>query len=74
MQASDVLIWAGSLITLAGVVGLAGVVLFVIRQRRSGLDDAALRKALQKGVLWNMAALFCSVIGLMLVVVGIALG
>jgi hypothetical protein len=74
MQASDVLIWAGSLITLAGVVGLAGVVLFVIRQRRAGLDDAALRKALQRGVLWNMAALFCSVIGLMLVVVGISFG
>lgn len=74
MQTEDVLIWAGSLITLAGVIGLVAVVVFVLRQRRAGLDDAALRKALQKGVVWNMAALFCSVIGLMLVVFGIALG
>lgn len=74
MQTSDVLIGAGSLITLAGVVGLVAVVIFVLRKRRAGLDDASLRKALQKGVIWNMAALFCSVIGLMLVVFGIALG
>ena len=74
MQTGDWLIWAGSLITLAGVIGLVAVVLFVIRQRRAGLDDATLRKALQKGVMWNMAALFGSVIGLMLVVFGIALG
>lgn len=74
MQTGDWLIWAGSLITLAGVIGLVAVVLFVIRQRRAGLDDATLRKALQKGVIWNMAALFGSVIGLMLVVFGIALG
>ena len=74
MQTGELLIWAGSLVTLLGVVGLAAVVLFVVRQRRAGLDDAALRKALQKGVAWNMAALFCSVIGLMLVIFGIALG
>lgn len=74
MQTGDWLIWAGSFITLAGVIGLVAVVLFVIRQRRAGLDDATLRKALQKGVIWNMAALFGSVIGLMLVVFGIALG
>ena len=74
MLTGDWLIWAGSLITLAGVIGLVAVVLFVIRQRRAGLDDATLRKALQKGVIWNMAALFGSVIGLMLVVFGIALG
>lgn len=74
MQTGDLLIWAGSLVTLLGVVGLVAVVLFVVRQRRAGLDDAALRKALQRGVVWNMAALFCSVIGLMLVIFGIALG
>ena len=74
MQTGELLIWAGSLVTLLGVVGLVAVVLFVVRQRRAGLDDAALRKALQKGVVWNMAALFCSVIGLMLVIFGIALG
>lgn len=74
MQASDALIWAGSAITLAGVVGLGAVVVHVMRLRRAGLPEADLRKALQKAVAWNMAALFCSVIGLMAVVFGIALG
>lgn len=74
MQTADMLIWAGTALTLAGVVGLIAVVLHVARLRRAGLDEAALRRALQKAVAWNMGALFLSVIGLMLVVVAISLG
>lgn len=74
MAYAEVLVWAGAVVTLLGVVGLAGVVIHVLRQRRKGLDEAALRRALQKAVAWNMAALFLSVIGLMMVVFGIALG
>ncbi len=74
MAGAELLVWAGALVTLLGVVGLVGVVIHVLRLRRQGLDEAALRRALQRGVAWNMAALFLSVIGLMMVVFGIALG
>ncbi|WP_246022513.1 hypothetical protein [Pararhodobacter zhoushanensis] len=73
MAMGDLMIWAGAVVTLLGVVGLIACVVYVLRVRRSGLDDAALRKALQKGVIWNMASLFVSVLGLMLVIVGITL-
>ena len=74
MANAELLVWAGAGITLLGVIGLIGVVIHVLRLRRAGLDEPTLRRALQKGVAWNMAALFCSVIGLMTVVIGISLG
>ena len=74
MTTGDLMIWAGAAVTLLGVVGLIACVIYVLRVRRSGLDDAALRQSLQKGVVWNMASLFVSVLGLMLVIVGIFLG
>lgn len=69
----DIIIWAGALVTLAGVAGLGACIVYVVRLRRAGLDEDALRARLQRGVVWNMAALFVSVIGLMLVVVGVSL-
>lgn len=69
----DIIIWSGAAITLLGVLGLAACVVYVLRLRRAGLSDEAMRARLQKGVAYNMAALFVSVIGLMLVVIGIAL-
>lgn len=74
MNLFELMIWAGASVTLLGVAGLIACVVYVIRQRRAGLDDAALRAALQRGVVWNMAALFVSVIGLMLVIIGVSLG
>lgn len=68
------MIWSGAAITLAGVAGLFLCVVHVVRLRRAGLPDEALRKGLQRAVVWNMGALFVSVIGLMLVILGIALG
>ncbi|OYW62371.1 MAG: hypothetical protein B7Z10_03935 [Rhodobacterales bacterium 32-66-7] len=68
------LIWAGSALTLAGVAGLVLCVFRALRARRSGLDEAAMRLALQKVVTLNLAALGLSVLGLMLVVAGISLG
>jgi heme exporter protein D len=73
MGGFEVMIWAGAAVTLIGVAGLFACVVYALRLRRSGLAEAALRAALQKGVLWNTAALFVSVIGLMLVILGIAL-
>ena len=42
--------------------------------RRAGLDETALRAKLQRVIVWNFAALLLSALGLMMVVIGIALG
>jgi hypothetical protein len=68
----DWLIWSGVAVTLVGVAGLVASGVYALRLRRSDLDEAALREKLRRGVLLNMAALFCSVLGLMLVILGIA--
>lgn len=73
MGGFQLMIWAGAAITLIGVAGLIACVVYALRLRRSGLDDAAMRVGLKRGVLWNTSALFLSVIGLMLVILGIAL-
>jgi hypothetical protein len=66
------LIWAGVAVTLVGVAGLLASGVYALRLRKAGLDEATLREKLRRGVVLNMAALFCSVIGLMLVILGIA--
>ncbi|MCX8509869.1 MAG: hypothetical protein ORN49_13500 [Rhodobacteraceae bacterium] len=68
-----VLIWAGAAVTLAGLAGLVICIATVVRARAAGLTDEALKARLQKVIAWNMGALFLSVIGLMLVVVGLFL-
>jgi hypothetical protein len=68
------LIWVGTVIALIGVGALIWCIFYAIKVRRGGLDDATLRAGLQKAVVINMAALFASTIGLMLVVAGIFLG
>ena len=70
---SDWLIWAGAGVTLLGVVGLVASGVYAFRLRKAGLDDEALREKLRRGVILNFGALFLSVIGLMLVILGIAL-
>ncbi len=69
----ETLIWSGAAVSLAGLVGLVWCILKVARARRAGLSDKDLRAAIQKVVVLNMAALFVSVIGLMMVIVGIFL-
>ncbi|MBS0565708.1 MAG: hypothetical protein JSR87_14930 [Proteobacteria bacterium] len=68
------LIWAGTAVTLAGLGGLVWCIVTIARARRAGLDDAALKARLQRVIAYNMAALFLSAIGLMMVVAGIILG
>ena len=67
------LIWIGAAVTLLGLAGLIWCIASVQRARRDGLDDDAMKARLQKVVALNMGALFLSVIGLMMVVVGILL-
>ncbi len=70
----DIVIWSGAALSLLGLCGLVWCIVGGIRLRRAGLDDAALRAGLRKLVALNMAALMLSVIGLMMVIVGIMLG
>ena len=67
------MIWGGAALTLAGVAGLVWCVVLALRAKRSGLEDAAMRAALQRVVVLNLGALALSGLGLMLVVVGVIL-
>ena len=68
------LVWTGAAVTLFGVAMLLWCVVSVLRARRAGLSDEALKARLQSIVALNLGALAISAIGLMLVIVGLFLG
>lgn len=68
----EIMIWGGAALSVAGMLGLIGCILKVIKARKSGLTDDDLRAAVQGVLPWNLASLFLSVIGLMLVILGIS--
>lgn len=70
----EMLIWGGAVVTVAGMIGIIYSVVLVTKARRSGLEDEALRNRLSKILPINLGALFLSMIGLMMVVVGVLLG
>lgn len=70
----EYVIWVGAVVSLVGLVGLVLSILQVNRARKAALSDEELRAAVQKAMPLNLGALFLSVIGLMMVVVGIFLG
>jgi len=49
-------------------------IVIVARAKRAGLDEAAMRERIQGVVAINMGALCLSVLGLIMVIVGILLG
>lgn len=69
----ELLIWAGTALSLLGLLGLVYCIIRVSRSKRAGLDDEAMRAELKKVVPLNLGALFLSVIGLMTVIIGIFL-
>lgn len=69
----DIVIWSGAALSLLGLVGLVWCILKVSRAKRAKLDDDAMRKVLQSALPLNLGALFLSVIGLMMVIIGIFL-
>lgn len=71
---TEVIIWAGAAISLLGLVGLVWCIVKVSRAKRAKLSDEAMRGVLQSALPLNLGALFLSVIGLMMVIVGIFLG
>lgn len=70
----DGLIWSGAAVSLLGLLGLVLSIIRVQRARKAGLSDEELRLAVQKVLPLNLGSLFLSVIGLMMVIVGIFLG
>ncbi len=70
----DIMIWAGAAISLVGLIGLVLSIVRVNKARRAGMSDEELRAAVQKAMPLNLGSLFLSVIGLMVVMLGIFLG
>ena len=69
----EILIWIGAAVTVLGFVGVVWSIVLVLRARRAGLDEAGMRQRLQRALPINVGALLLSVLGLMLVVLGIVL-
>ena len=69
----EILIWIGSILSILGLIGLLWCIKTVIKAKKLADSDGELRTSLQKVVPLNMAALFLSAIGLMLVILGIML-
>lgn len=67
------LVIIGTLLAVAGLAGLVVSALKVMRARRAGLEDAALKEAVRGAMVLNMAAFALSALGLMMVVVGVIL-
>tara|TARA_R110002094_G_scaffold39404_2_gene51947 strand:+ start:2151 stop:2390 length:240 start_codon:yes stop_codon:yes gene_type:complete len=70
----DLIIWAGAGLSLLGLVGIVWCILRVSRAKRKKATDEELRAVLKSVLPLNIGALFLSVFGLMLVIVGIFLG
>ena len=65
------LVIGGTILSLAGLVGLIWCIVYVARARKAQLAEQDMRALLQKALPLNLGALFLSVIGLMLVILGI---
>jgi heme exporter protein D len=68
------LVWIGAGLSLLGLAGVIRSIFTVLRARRRQLSDEELREVMRRALPWNLGALFVSVIGLMTVSVGLALG
>lgn len=69
----EALVWLGAFISLLGLAGLIWCIATVWKARKANLPDAEMRATLQRVMPLNTGALFLSVIGLMVVVLGIML-
>lgn len=67
------LIWIGAALTILGMIGIIVSIIMVTRTKRAKLEDAEMRARIGKILPLNMGALFVSMIGLMMVIVGIVL-
>ena len=68
------LIWTGAAVSLLGLIGLVLSIVKVARAKRAQLPDEQMRDAVRAAMPLNMGSLFVSVIGLMMVILGVFLG
>ncbi len=68
----DIIVWGGAALSMAGLIGLVWCILRVMKARKANLTDEELRAAVQSVLPWNLASLFLSVLGLMMVILGIS--
>lgn len=66
-----ILIWGGAAVTILGFVGIVWSLVSVLRARRAGLDDEALRARMARMLPVNVGSLLLSILGLMLVILGV---
>ncbi|MEM6940532.1 MAG: hypothetical protein AAF943_12000 [Pseudomonadota bacterium] len=69
----DIVIWSGATLSLIGLLGLVWCIMRVSRAKRAKLSDEDMRGVVQSVLPLNLGALFLSVFGLMMVIVGIFL-
>jgi hypothetical protein len=69
----EALVWIGAALSLAGLAGIAGCIVTVVRARRRVTADAELREVVRRVLPWNLGAFFLSMAGLVLVIVGVIL-
>lgn len=68
------MIWIGAALTLAGLAGIVWSLIAVVAARRAGLGDEAMRARMARVLPLNLAAFLLSILGLITVVMGVALG
>ena len=69
----DWLIIPGIVVTFIGLGLLFYTIARIMRAKNQGLSDEQMKLQLQSAVAWNLGAMGCSAIGLMMVVIGIML-
>lgn len=69
----DWLIIPGIVVTFIGLGLLFYTITRIMRAKKQGLSDDEMKLQLQSAVAWNLGAMGCSAIGLMMVVIGIML-
>ena len=67
------LIILGIIVTFIGLGLLFYAIARIIRAKKKGLSDDDMKMQLQSAIAWNLGAMGCSAIGLMMVVIGIML-
>ncbi|MDC0860777.1 hypothetical protein OAP54_03910 [Planktomarina temperata] len=69
----DWLIIPGIVVTFIGLGLLFYTIARIMRAKKQGLTDEQMKLQLQSAVAWNLGAMGCAAIGLMMVVIGIML-
>ena len=67
------LIISGVIVTCIGLGLLVYMIAWIWRTKRQGVSDAEMKAQLQAAIAWNLGAMGCSAIGLMMVVLGVLL-